>query len=52
MACPRTLTALDQAVTALSVSADGAHVAYGGAQEFVPIDALEPGAPPPSQGNF
>jgi len=52
MACPRTLTALDQAVTALSVSADGGHVAYGGAQEFVPIDALEPGAPPPSQGLF
>lgn len=46
MACPRTFTALDQPVLALSISAGAQHVAYGGQQEMVPIDTLEPGADP------
>ncbi|KAK9819562.1 hypothetical protein WJX81_004712 [Elliptochloris bilobata] len=45
-ACLRTFTALDQPVVAVSVSGDARHVAYGGQQEMVPIDAFEPGAKP------
>ena len=44
MACSRTFTLLDQPVDCLSVSADARHVAYGGGQEMVPIEAMEPGA--------
>ena len=44
MACPRTFTALDQPVLALGISAGAQYVAYGGQQEMVPIDTLEPGA--------
>lgn len=46
MACPRTFTALDQPVLALSISAGAQYVAYGGQQEMVPIETLEPGATP------
>ena len=44
MACTRTFALLDQPVECVSVSADARHVAYGGQQEMVPIEALEPGA--------
>ena len=45
MACTRTFAALDQPVASLSISADARHVAYGGGQELVPIEAMTPGAP-------